>query len=274
MMNTLKNRPWLAALFLSTSLCLAQPTGQAIFVFDDSNVPVWDLSGPYTLNTPIAGAGDSLVTLSYTVVINHEMSGRLLGSGETLVRIGDEVVAARYRVQGNVTGRNGDTRANFTVSLRGRDLIAGALQTINITTSYRVDVVSGEEPGLAGRVRGNASLSQSGGGPIRADNFFQPLPPGPNGSWVAILDFLPFQKLTGTATLVISAYTAPDNPMGEPGERQVQGVLNGSYSEKRNLSRVTVRSTSEKGANLNVTFTDENQLNSLSGKVLGQNLRF
>lgn len=272
-MNTLKNQPWLAALFLSSSLCLAQPSGQAIFVFDASNVPVWDLSGPYALTTPISGAGDTPVTLSYTVVINHEMSGRLRGSGQTLVQIGDEVVAAQYKVQGNVTGRSGETRASFTVTLRGRDVIAGTPQSINVTASYRVDVVTVEEPAITGRVRGNANLSASGGGPIREDDFYMALPEGANGSWVAILDFLPFRKLTGTATLFLSGYTAPDNPMGEPGERQVQGVLSGSYAEKKDLSRVSVRTTSEKGGNLNLTFAGENELTTLSGKLLGQNLR-
>src|SRR5262245_38357461 len=103
---------WLALFLTSVSLGMAQPSGDFGFAFDATDAPVWDLTGIY---------GVELTSVS----IVHDQKGRLRGNGDALVQVGADVVAARYNVNGSVSGGGQDTRAKFTVKLTGQDVIAG-----------------------------------------------------------------------------------------------------------------------------------------------------
>ncbi len=267
------NRCWWVGLLASAQLASAQPSGQAGFAFGVENAPVWDLGGIYSLTTPLSGAGGTPISLSYTVVIDHESRGTLSGEGTAIVRIDDQPVAAFYTVRGSVTGGGDLTRANFSVSLRGRDWILGDFRSFNIKVSYRLEI----DPTtleLFGRVRGSGNVSGLGSASMRDDEFAMPLPLGADGTWAVALNFIPFKNFSGTASILVARAVPPDNPPGWPDERVMAGSLKGSYSASKDLTKATVKTLYEEaGSSLAITFFGQNELNTLRGKILGQTVR-
>ena len=119
-----RNIVFFAVLLLSATAVFAQPSGQVGFGYGATNVPVWDLTGPYVLDQPMTGAGDAQLPLSYSIYINHDPNGHLHGSGTTLVTSGGTTVAATYSVSGSVSGGVNGARASLSVKLKGKDSIA------------------------------------------------------------------------------------------------------------------------------------------------------
>ena len=273
MFKSIVNRWWLACFLVSAQIASAQPSGQAAFAFGPENAPLWDLSSVYSLSTSLLGAGDSPIPLSYTVVINHGARGTLSGEGTTIVRIDNQPVAAFYNVRGSVSGGGDLTRANFSVSLRGRDWIFGAIRSFQIKANYQLEVDPASLQ-LVGRIRGSGSISGLGGGSIRDDEFTMPVPAGADGTWAAVLNFIPFKSFAGTGSIVVSHAVSPDNPPGWPEERVMAASVKGSYSSGNNRTKATLQTLYEdRGASLTITFFGENELSTVRGKVLGQKVR-
>lgn len=272
-MNLLKNLSGFGALLISLSMASAQPTGEAMFNFDVSNAPAWDLTGSYQLDTPVLGAGNSEVPLSYAVPMTHDPRGQLRGDGNVMVKIGSDTVAANYTLRGSVSTGGGVARASFTVTLRGNDAISGAIRSFNIKATYKLEV-DPKDLTLNGSVSGSLSISGGGGGSIHSDTCVLPLPPGVDGSWYAQLTFLPLKKLSGTGYVVVDSANSNLDPF-QTGQRVLQMSLSGSYSAKNNLSKVSMKGVNEgKGTSLKVNWFGENTLDSMDGKVLGQKVRF
>lgn len=274
MTTRLKNHFCFAALFLASTLCWAQPTGHAAFAFDDSNLPVYDLSGSYEFNTPMTGAGGTPINLSLPVVIEHQMSGLLTGSGIAIMRIDNEAVGAEYRINGNVVrDRAGAIRVRMSVRANGT-LVSGTERRFMVTQRYDLQL----DPTLnvlVGQVRGSASIQGLGTSRLNSDNVVLPLPAGVDGSWFAVLDFLPLKTFSGYGVISIASFTSPETPQGFPTDRVVEARLTGGYNAKRGLSTVQLRGLGEnRAASLTITFSGDDDLVSLRGRILGQNLRW
>lgn len=273
MFNSIMNRSCWVVLLLSAHLASAQPTGQSVFVFSADETPVWDLSGAYVLNTPMQGAGDEPLPLSYGVSVDHQSKGKLFGEDIVLVNIGDETVAGVYTLRGSVSGGGDITRANFSVSIRGTDWISGAVRNFSISANYRLEI-DPVEHALFGRVRGKVSISGVGGAQIRDDEFHLPLSEDVDGSWAIALDYLPFKSFVGAATISVSRQRPPELPPGWVSERVMPAQVKGSWSANTGLTKAKVSSVNpEAGSSVSLTFGDDDGVIKLSGKVLGQKVR-
>ena len=274
MMTLIKNRLWCAVLILTAQFGAVQAQTLVGFDFDTSNYPAWDLTGTYTLDQPISGAGGTLVPLSYSVAINHDSKGHLKGSGTILMNVDGAVVAASYKLNGSVSGGGNATHANFTVNFKGEDWFYGVRRSFSGQVTYKLDVDSTGLT-LVGTARGNISIQGSGSNQIKVDVAL-PLPKGVNGSWSANMAALTLKQFIGTGTIEIAAFESPELPGGWPAKRILYTEVSGSYNNSKNLANVNQKSIDqEKGSNLTLKFAPGAAFPSkMSGKVLGQNIKW
>ena len=274
MMTLIKNRLWCAVLILTAQFGAVQAQTQVGFDFDTSNYPAWNISGTYTLDQPITGAGGTLVPLTYTVFIAHDSKGHLNSDSTILVNIGGQVVAAHCTIKGTVSGGGTDTRANFSVTLKGDDWFYGVQHSFNAQVSYKLNV----DPTaltLSGTARGNISIQGSGTSQIKADADL-PLPTGVNGSWSVLMEGLTLKKFIGTGAIIVSAYNSPETPGGWPANPILYMEVTGSYNSSQNLANSSLKGIDEaKGSNLTLKFHPGAPFpTKMSGKVLGQNIKW
>jgi hypothetical protein len=209
-----------------------------------------------------------------SVAIQHDSKGQLRGSGSALVQVGADVVAANYNVNGSVSGGGQDTRAKFTVKLKGRDSIAGEIRSFNITLKYDLFVVA-EDLLLVGTLKGNASYSGLGNSDV-SENVEFPLPDGVDGSWAVVMNLLLLnKKLAGTGAFLISTFQSPDLPVGFPEERELPADVRGNYKPETDIAKVNVKGVGEgSGSNVKLEFqTDALMPSFMKGKVLGQRVQ-
>ena len=274
MMTLIKNRLCCAALILTAQLGAVQAQTGFGFDFDTSNYPAWDISGGYLLDQPITGAGGTQVPLSYTVYINQDSKGKLTGSGTTFVNVDGQVVAASYKVSGSVSGGGTGTRANFSVSLKGDDVVYGIQRSFNGHVNYKLNV---DPTGLtlSGTARGSFSIQGSGSSQIKVDADL-PLPTGVDGSWTINVGVLPLKQFVGSGTINVAAYNSPELPGGWPAERILPTEVSGSYNTSKNLVNSSLKGINEgKGSNLNLKFQPGSIFPAkMSGKVMGQSIKF
>lgn len=271
MMKSVLNRLGFCLLpLLSAQLALAQPVGEGLFHFDASDAPVWDVSGMYVLDTPMKGAGDQLLPVSYPIQIEHDASGKLRGQGFVFVIIGDDVVAGEYTVSGGVSGGGQTTKVNFSVTVRGNDFISGAYRKFSIRANYRM-VIDSESRSLDGEMSGSVSINGFSSAKLADDELSLPLPEGVEGAWYISYRFLPLSKFQGTGSMVVSDYDSPDTPIDLQGDRVLDGKISGSYSSNSRSTSLSFKGVNEgRGATISLKFTDEKEVTKLSFRVLGQ----
>jgi hypothetical protein len=269
----MKRLGFLFVLLSSLYLAAAQPAGQVVFYFDRTTIPVWDFSGPYQLDQPLEGAGDSVTDTSYSINISQSNSGKLTGAGTTILAIGDDYVAADYDVSGSVKTSQGFARATFTVRLQGQDVIKGQVRKFNFSFKYSVDI-DYETLELVGTVKGNGSIQGIGSTSANSD-FVTPLPPGVDGSWYVYMDILALSSLGGTGSINVASFVPNDNPPGMPVARSLPADLKGSYSSSTDLSKVNLKGINEgKGTKLSLKFyTGAGAPANMDGQVLGQKVK-
>lgn len=214
MINSVQHRWFLLPLLvLSLHQGWAQaPSGPVSFSFNSQNTAVYDLSNPagYNLTQTLIGVGGTPITLSiFGMPVTHNSGGRLVGSGECQVALGDDqAVAAHYTVSGHVSGGgNRATRVQFTVRLTGNDVVTGVQTPFNISISYNLQVQVDEEAqtfAMVGTARGAASFTKLGGARIRSDDMFVPLPANVFGNWTAQFEVATLGHLSGSGNLVLS----------------------------------------------------------------------
>jgi hypothetical protein len=280
MMTLIKNRLWCAVLILTAQFGAVQAQTVVGFDFDTSNYPAWDLSGSYTLDQPITGAGGTLVPLTYTVYITHDAKGKLSGSGMVMVNVDGAVVAASYTLKGNVSGGGNDTRANFSVNFNGDDWFYGIRRTFNGHVSYKLNVDPAGHS-LFGTASGSISIQGSGSSKIKTDVVL-PLPTGVDGSWSVNMVGLTLKQFIGTGTIEVAAFHSPELPGGWPPTRILYMELKGSYNSSKNQANANLDGIDEDtGSNLTVKIqrTDEFPYYEpfpvrMSGKVLGQKIKW
>lgn len=274
MTNLLKKISWLLLLPLLTLGAIAQPSGNVIFDFDGGFAPIWDLSGPYEIETPAIGAGGQEITVLYTVYMEHTVSGALRGSGVTTMQIGNELVVANYTVSGTVNGSQNVTKANFTVSIRGRVPLAGKERSLNVTTSFKMRV--SDWGGLEGSAYGSLKISGVGTAAIRQPDYAFEMPGGVTGSWRLALNYIPFKRFAGTGNVYLSTYfPIGGSPIDAEEFRIFPGNVAGTYSESKDITDGKFTGTGPgRGVEVEFRFGGYNDLLSGSAKMMGQRLRF
>jgi hypothetical protein len=274
MMTLIKNRLWCAVLILTAQFGAVQAQTVVGFDFDTSNYPAWDLSGSYTLDQPISGAGGTLVPLTYTVYITHDAKGKLSSSGTIMVNVDGAVVAASCTVKGNVSGGGTDTRANFTVNFKGEDWFYGVRRSFNGNLSYKLNVNPAGQA-LSGTARGSFSIDGSGSSQIKTDVDL-PLPTGVDGSWSVNMVAMTLKQFIGTGTIEVAALKSPELPGGWPPTRVLYTEVKGSYNSSKNLANSNLDGIEEaKGSNLTMKFAPGALFPAkMNGKVLGQSIKW
>src|SRR5207253_5977439 len=100
-----------AALLASVHFCRADaPNGTVRFSFDAATAPVYDLTGSFGFEQTIIGAGGAEVALTFGIDLTQDVRGLIFGSGETIVNVGNDFVAAGYTVRGRISGGGDNTR--------------------------------------------------------------------------------------------------------------------------------------------------------------------
>ncbi len=287
MISAMKNRLlFLPALLLSLPLALAQaPSGPVSFAFDRNTFPLWNFTGAYQFSQQMVGIG-SVAPLSFQVFITHDLTGRLSGSGTTIVTFGDEAAAANYSLNGAVSLSGNATRATFTVALAGSGLniIAGQPHSFSVSLTYnlRVDPDPASSPAWIAPARGTpvrGSVRVSGLGDatvIPGDGFTVALPPGVDGAWSVNMDILPLNRLGGTATIVVDSSAAPDRAAYEPGTLTLDANIVGTFKPTLALSKVLLSGLPDsRPVSLELVFANGDiQPGRIAGRILGQTVSY
>lgn len=270
MKNSLKKLWWLLILPLSAQLVFAQPSGYVIVDFDSITAPIWDLSGPYTLDAPANGSGGQELPVVYSVYIEHKVNGALRGSGTTNVRIGNEYAAANYTISGKVNGANGLTRADFVVTLKGRGFLSGKDRSFTVTTSYKTFV--SDWGTLSGSAIGSVKVSGAGSASIKMLDYEVDLPQGVSGDWRMVLNFIPFKRFSGTGAIYVDRYFDVYAPVIDQEEyRILPGKTSGTYSNSKDLTVGKFAGTgSGSGAAVNYQIEGYNFFIKGTANMLGQ----
>lgn len=283
----MKNRLlFIPALLLSLPLALAQaPSGAVSFAFDRSTFPLWNFTGAYQFSQQMVGIG-SLAPLSFQVFMTHDLAGRLSGTGTTIVTLGQEVVAAKYALNGTVSLSGNATRVAFTVTLAGGglNLIAGQPRSYNISLAYNLMVDPDPAnppawiaPARGAPVRGIVEVSGVGTATvIPDDDFAVALPRGVDGGWSVNMDILALSRLGGTATIVIDSSASPDRAAYLPGTLTLYANLAGTFKPTLALSQVLLTGLREsRPASLQLTFANgDTQPARMVGRILGQTVNY
>lgn len=267
MMTAIKRRVlFFPLLVLSLHLCRAQaPSGPINFSFD-TNTPVFDLTGTYQLDQQMLGASGASNDLAFAVALVNDVHGGLRGAGSTVVDIGNgaSLFAGNYTVRGRVSGGAGHpTRVTLHVHLVGQDTVLGTLNThFSVSVQYELVV----DPGtltLAGTSRGQAAFGGIGSSRIRGDIVPVPLSPSVDGTWAVQMDVVTLDKIGGSGTIFL------------PNGRTFQMDVSGHYSASQNLARTRLMGINgSQGTTLNLNFTSPNVVESFTGRILGQTVRF
>lgn len=264
-MSTQVKRRWsaLAVLLFSLAFTHAQPpSGIVQAFFDEDFYPVWDLTGTYEVEELAIGPGGSTFPIHFAFDATHEDSGRISGSGVTIIYFGDSPAAGEYTVRGK-TSRAGDlTRVTLTIQVRGIGVVAGVFTSYSFSTTQRLDLYP-EFDVLFGRSRGSVKLSGIGTGKIRTDEQELAMPAGADGEWLLQADLVPLKKIGGSAAIFFNS------------GRVIPMRLSGSYSSRNDVTRLKMSGAGpSRGVKVNLSFAgDADELVDLRGKVLGQTLR-
>ena len=234
------------------------PNGTVSFSFGVDTVPIYDLSGSFQIDQTMIGAGGAEVGLSYSVDLTEDVRGTLTGSGETLLVVGNDFVAAAYTVRGKISRVADVTRVLLTVRLTGEDVIAGVSTPFNIQLVYTL-AITPETRTLDGTVRGSARFGQLGSSRIHSDVSIG-LPGNADGGWTLQMNIVPLNQLAGSALIVLS------------NGRVLQAHLGGHYSVRLDQSTVHVTGFGDsRGNSATVVFATD--VSFLQGQVFGQAVR-
>jgi len=269
MTNLIKNRLFCAALLLSSlQVGFAQSqTNVPTFSFGLPLTPVWDISGSYYITNHLQGATIRPLDIVFRGIdLSVDAHGKVLGTGTTIVLVGDDYVGGDYKISGNMNGGGLKTRANFSIHFKGNGIVAGVSTTCNISANYKLEV-NPVGLNMVGTTSGSANFSHLGGGKLKSP-ISLPLPPGVDGGWNVTLDIAPFKNLAGTATIIVDH---------NPGT-VLTSKLTGNVSKRPPVAKVKLSGTGySAGTQLNLNFTANivatNQLASVKGKILGQKVQ-
>src|SRR5215831_20247600 len=110
----------LLSLVLTPIASQAEPLPNPIGIpFESASASVFDLSGDYLFVHEMQGSSGTPVPLLFAATITNDVSGRLRCKGVTWVQIGNDFVAANYKVSGNIATAGTNRQAVLDVNLNG-----------------------------------------------------------------------------------------------------------------------------------------------------------
>jgi hypothetical protein len=269
-MTNLVKRLWLLLPFFALALQTSwgqSPSGTNFLFFGTPTTAVYDLTGTYTFTQNIIGSSGTLEALTIgDVVLTLDRSGRWHGTGEIWVSVGSAApVAAHYNANGHVSGGGGKpTRAQLSITLNGRDTLAGVGSSFNISVRYNLFVDPGTMA-LEGSAKGHVSFSKLSGGRIDTDSISVPLQSGVDGTWSAQLDLVALNRLGGSGSLVLS------------NGRSVPVKVAGNFVSTSGLSKIHCSGQPAEDGRGNAVqlgfFAGTGTANTVNGTILGQKVR-
>ena len=244
------------ALLASASISLAAPPSGFVGFSFDTDIPVYDLSGSLLFDQTMSGAGESVTPLSYGINVTQDARGFITGSGVIEVAVGNDFVAAEYTAKGKISTKEGVTRVSLNVKLKGEDAIGGIFTDFRITIEYSL-TLNPETGALEGTTRGSGKFGPAGSTKIRSDVSVG-RSPGSDGSWVLQMNIVSFDKLSGTALVVLS------------NGRTLNFTLKGNFSSSTESSTIKLSGTGDSRGNSAKVIFDDFELLLLEGKLFGQ----
>jgi hypothetical protein len=243
----------------------------ATFSFGPPLTSVWDITGTYQITNHMQGAKVMPMDIVFRELnLDVTSRGRVEGSGTIVVMVGNDPVAADYKVSGSMSGGGTKTRANFSIRCKGQGIVANMFTAYTISANYNL-VVDSTNLTMVGKTTGSAHFSHLGSGSLNSDTSL-PLPVGADGNWDVTLSILPFVKVAGTGLIYVDK--APGAEDNDASPRLLATKLTGSVS-KSGVAKLKLSGYGNSGGSqLNLTLTSlagsTNQLTSVKGKILGQ----
>ena len=241
------------------------------FVFGPPLIPVWDVSGTYQVTNYMQGAKFVPTKVIFPdLALSMDAKGKITGGADTMVGyVGDDYIGGDYKVSGNVSGGGSKTQVKFTAKFKGNGIVAGVASNYKINATYKLTVLPGVLA-MGGKVTGNANFSNLGNGDLKSD-IVLPLPPGADGGWRALVQFVGFKnQLAGSAQVLVDS--TPTNNATILNTKVSGNWPKDSAVAKTKLSG-TGNSTSTK---VNLEFTPllgQTNIAKVDGKVLGQKVK-
>jgi hypothetical protein len=233
-------------------------------------VPLWDISGDYSTNSPDFG--------SIELEITQQPKGEFTGDGTLDVSSslfdGEGSVTGALTVSGSVSGSSEKPAVSMNLKFSASDFTAEGIHfqsltenaTVNFSFNFTDDVLVGNGNATAKAVALNPDtgryVTETKSEPIRDQDL--PLPSDTTGDWTLTLNLTPASgtKYTGTAQIVTSAGT------------ELGFTVTGTYSSKTGVSDLTLKGAAG-NLTLNVTTSgDLVAIESISGKIFGQSLSY
>ena len=268
------NLRWLLVpvLFFSLQLCRAN---NLTFNFDTNSIPLWDLSGSYSLTLSIQEPNGAVIPVSLAFNMHQDAAGRLHGFANDFQSVSideNSFFTVTYSITGSVTGINGDATAHFVVHFVGNGSSSG-LPNGPFNATLLVNATIGTDTNGAPTLRPNkpirfvAKLPQTSVRGIDSTSTI-PLPPGEDGSWSLNLQFDTLNRVVGTAII-----TTPSQSLGFN--------LFGVFKDPDYILRITgatdVASTVSgvgSAATIVLDSADLSTVQSLNGRIMGQRITF
>jgi hypothetical protein len=269
MTSPAKPRVFFAAVaLLSLQLSFAQTNVPDFFAFGPPSAPVWDLTGTYDITNQMQAATIQPTEIVFKqVTLNVDGHGKISGSDNIIVLVGDGAVGGGYRASGKISGGGTKTRVNLSIRFTGNGTVAGVFTSCNLSANYNL-TVNPVSRTLVGKASGSARFSHLGNGSLKSD-FSMPLLPGVDGSWNVTLDVIPFGNKVSGSGLVEVANTPPST---------LSTRATGNLSKQTGKVKVKLSGSGfSSGTQLKLEFLPvlgaDNQFVNIDGKVLGQKVK-
>lgn len=248
------------ALATALSTFAGAPTGTFTYDLGVSNTPLWDLSGPLTLQQQIIGVAGQGIVLAVPVTLDQNNKGRVAGAGFTTITVDTNAVTARYTAEGKLFTAGNRTKLKLNVRATGRDVIAGVTNTFKIVLVYQLEVDAATNI-LTGAVHGTAKFSTLRGGKIDQD-VVVPLPEDNDGRWTLTLNLTSATPPGGNAAITL------------PNGRFLQYAVRGSYKSSTDTTVLSLSGFGTSvGSKFSVRLLSTNAIiTDLRGRALGQKL--
>ena len=246
--------------------------------FSSSEVPLWDISGDYNVDSPGFG------TITFTLV--EDISGVLTGtSGSIDLNFdvdcpdgpGTAALSGPLTINGKVNGSSTSTRVSWKISSSGTGTACGDAVTFTVTLKVNseldgankqlvltggninvklADTVTGKKFGDSGKIPngGTIDLPSDSTGDWTLDVTLNPVP-----------DSTKYDSTTSTGTVETSTTGSADL------------TASGSYSSKTDTSKVTLKGMKGTGASLKLlisTIGSNMTVFGAKGKLYGQKVNF
>ena len=236
-----------------------------------ADVPLWDITGDYSTNSPDFGA--------LNLEITQEPKGNFTGDGtvdlSSSLFDGEGSITGAVVVSGSISGSSEKPAVTMGLNITASDFTVEGVYFESLVANYPAKFSFNVADDLLVGKAGNASVkvtflnpdtgryvTETKGEPIAGTDL--PLAPGTTGDWMLTLNLTPASgtKYTGAAEIVTSAGT------------ELDFKVTGSYTAKTGVSALALKGTAGTLAVDITTSGSTMTIQSISGKAFGQSLSY